>query len=145
MKDLIWLIVFIIVTFFAIYKTNEVAHLKSQMALIQAHSDTIFTEGKKDTIYKTKTSYIAIKTPKIKIDTTLDYDSHLVKLKVDSLISLEIECKKPDIIITQRDTIKLLIPKIVEVEKPAIWYDKFWVGYTTGIITTTIIAYLFTK
>lgn len=146
MKETLIVIAFIAITALAIYKVNEVAELKARISSIQAHSDTIFIEGKKDTILIPKTSYAKIKVPiKPNIDTTLNLENHLVKVKLDSLINVDIECKKPEIIITQRDTIKLFIPKIVEVEKPRVWYDKFWVGYITGVAVTLGTFYLFTK
>lgn len=130
--------------------TNETIKLKAEIALLQAHQDTIYVPGKKDTVVVTKW----LKTPTVKvknrdIDTLIETPEHYVNVRVDSEnVNIDISCLAVEKQITRIDTIKIPIPKLVEVQipcKPDPWYDSkgAYLGY--GIAGTVAVIKLLSE
>jgi len=128
-------VIILILGYYAYQKTEENYSLRETILKFSMNKDTVYTEGKPDTVTLVKKVFV----PKIQlknkeIDTTINVDNHVVKVKIDSSVAIEIECKKPELVITQRDTIKVPVLKTMEIEKPCIekWYDNIFIGITIG-------------
>jgi len=128
-------VIILILGFYAYQKTEENYSLRETILKFSMNKDTVYTEGKPDTVKLVNPIFV----PKIQLrnkelDTLIETENHSVKIKIDSLVSIEIECKKPELVITRIDTIKVPILKIVEIEKPCTekWYDNIFIGITIG-------------
>jgi len=128
-------VIILILGFYAYQKTEENYSLRETILKFSMNKDTVYIEGKPDTIKVVKKVFV----PKIQlknkeIDTTINVDNHVVKVKIDSSVAIEIECKKPELVITRIDTIRIPVLKTVEIEKPCIreWYDNIFVGIAIG-------------
>jgi len=128
-------VIILILGYYAYQKTEENYSLRETILKFSMNKDTVYTEGKPDTVTLVKKVFV----PKIQlknkeIDTTINVDNHVVKVKIDSSVAIEIECKKPELVITQRDTIKVPVLKTVEIEKPCTekWYDNIFIGIAIG-------------
>jgi len=128
-------VIILILGFYAYQKTEENYRLKETILKFSKDKDTVYTEGKPDTVTLVK----KVSVPKIELknkelDTLIEIENHSVKIKIDSLVSIEIECKKPELVITRIDTIKVPVLKTMEIEKPCIekWYDNIFIGIAIG-------------
>jgi len=128
-------VIILILCFYAYQKTEENYSLRETILKFSMNKDTVYTEGKPDTIKVIKKVVIPeIKLKNKEIDTLISVDNHLVKIKIDSLVAIGIECKKPELIIKRIYTIKVPVLKPVEIEKPCTekWYDNIFIGITIG-------------
>jgi len=128
-------VIILALCYYAYQKTEENYSLRETILKFSMNKDTVYTEGKPDTIKVIKKVVIPeIKLKNKEIDTLISVDNHVVKVKIDSSVTIEIECKKPELVITQRDTIKVPVLKTVEIEKPCTekWYDNIFIGITIG-------------
>lgn len=130
--------------------TNQVIKLKAEIALLQAHQDTLYLPGKKDTVLVTKW----LKVPTVKVinkdlDTTIEVPEHLVNVKVDSEnVNIDIVCLAPEKQITQVDTIKVPILELVEVQIPCkedSWYETKSAYFTYGVTGTVAVIKLLSE
>jgi hypothetical protein len=65
---------------------------------------------------KTKIIYVEVPVKNNFVDTIINKEDHLIRLKVeDGTLFADIECLKPETIIKQTDTVKVYIPQPVEV------------------------------
>jgi len=129
---------------------TETVKLKAEIALLQAHQDTIFVPGKKDTVSIIK--WLKVPSVKVKnrdIDTLIEVPDHYVNVRVDSEnVNIDIDCQAVEKQITRIDTIKAPILKLVEVQipcKPEPFYNtkEAWFGY--GITLTAILIKVLSK
>lgn len=131
------------------YQNVEVGKLNCRITALQSHSDTIFVEGTKDTVVITKwlkKTYTVEKIVNKEIDTAFADEYHIVSVKTSpNDVMVDIQCGRPELEITKRDTVK--IPYMVEVEvpaKPIPFYQskEMWFGYgaTVAIIITKILS-----
>jgi len=128
--------------------TNEVISLNSQITALEAHQDTIYVPGKKDTVFVKRWLKIPLIELKNKeIDTTLEVLEHSITIKTDSdKIDIGLTCLIPEVIISEKDTVK--VPYMVEVAIPPKvepFYNKkeAWFGY--GVAVTAILIKLLNK
>jgi len=128
-------VIILILGFYAYQKTEENYRLKETILKFSMNKDTVYTESKPDTVTLVK----KVSVPKIQLknkelDTLIEIENHSVKIKIDSLVSIEIECKRPELVIKRIYTIKVPVLKPVEIEKPCIekWYDNIFIGITIG-------------
>jgi len=128
-------VIILALCFYAYQKTEENYSLRETILKFSMNKDTVYTEGKPDTVTLVKKVFV----PKIQLknkelDTLIETKDHSVKIKIDSSVSIEIECKKPELVITRIDTIRIPVLKTVEIEKPCTekWYDNIFIGITIG-------------
>ena len=126
------------------YDLSTINTLKARITALEAHRDTFYVEGKTDTIYVKKSyrdTLIAYKQQPI--DTAITMGDHTVGLATkDSLLFIDLECRKPDVIITKTDT--LYKERIQYVDKVEYKLDWKKVGYaaTGGLLVGAIITLL---
>ena len=126
------------------YDLSTVNYLKGRITALEAHRDTFYVEGKTDTIYVKKSyrdTLIAYKQQPI--DTAITMGDHTVGLATkDSLLFIDLECRKPDVIITKTDTLyKERIQYVDKVEYKPDW-KKIGYAATGGLLVGAIITLL---
>lgn len=124
------------------YDLSTVNYLKGRITVLEAHRDTFYVQGAVDTILIKKTyrdTLIAYKQEPL--DTVINMGDHTVGLATkDSLLFVDLECRKPELIITKIDTIyriKEILKPVECVEKFS--YKDFGIGTLTGISTVLLI------
>ena len=123
--------------------------LKAQISAFKEKTDTvtIFIPGKPDTAKVPRSSSVRVDLPKVKdkkvyreIDTTLFINDHEIAIKTDtSKVIVNVECLRPDFIISQTDTVKVKVPVMVEVQlppKPIPFLEKKEVWFVAGVAVT---------
>ena len=126
------------------YDLSTINTLKGRITALEARRDTFYVKGTIDTILIKKTyrdTVIAYKQEPL--DTVINMGDHTVGLATkDSLLFVDLECRKPELIITKTDT--LYKERIKYVDK--IEYKTDWekVGYIAGggILVGSIITLL---
>jgi hypothetical protein len=126
------------------YDLSTVNHLKGRITALEAHRDTFYVEGTIDTILIKKTyrdTLIAYKQQPI--DTTIIMGEHTVGLATkDSLLFIDLECRKPELIITKTDTLyKERIKYVDKIEYKTDW-EKVGYAATGGLLVGAIITLL---
>lgn len=126
------------------YDLSTINTLKGRITALEAHRDTFYVSGKTDTIYVKKSyrdTLIAFR--KEPIDTTIIMGEHTVGLATkDSLLFVDLECRKPELIITKTDTLyKERIKYVDKIEYKTDW-EKVGYAATGGLLIGTIITLL---
>jgi len=124
--------------------------LKAQISAFKEKTDTVIVKGKPDTVKVLRVTKVYVEIPKdkaIQIDTTLFINDHEIAIKTDgSKLLVNIECRRPDFVVSQTDTVK--VPVMVEVQlppKPIPFYEKKEVWFVAGVAVTYAILKLVSK
>jgi len=115
--------------------------LKAQISSFKEKTDTVIVKGEPDTVKVLRVTKVYVEIPKdktIELDTTLFINDHEVAIKTDELkLMVNIECRRPDFMIHETDTIK--VPVMVEVQllpKPIAWHSSKELWFVGGVIVT---------
>jgi len=126
------------------YDLSTVNHLKGRITALEARRDTFYVEGTIDTILIKKTyrdTLIAYKQEPL--DTVINMGDHTVGLATkDSLLFVDLECRKPELLITKTDTLyKERIKYVDKIEYKTDW-EKVGYAATGGLLVGAIITLL---
>ena len=120
---------------------NSNDKLKAQISAFKEKTDTVIVKGEPDTVKVLRVTKVCVEIPKdktIELDTTLFINDHEVAIKTDeSKLMVNIECRRPDFVVSQTDTIK--VPVMVEVQlppKPIPFLEKKEVWFVAGVAVT---------
>ena len=126
---------------FTYLKKVECDQLKAQISAFKEKTDTVIVKGKPDTVKVLRVTKVYVEIPKdktIEIDTTLFINDHEIAIKTDeSKLMVNVECRRPDFVISQTDTVK--VPVMVEVQlppKPIPFLERKELWFGAGVLVT---------